>query len=110
MYSIPPYIINKYPQCRVLKLDMPEGISFFPSEIRTNCADLAAEKAACAVGFCHPSAPQASLLFPSKLGSLLEDGTLSYKPCFGCIFSPQSTFLQLTQSCKARLVCTGLLR
>lgn len=44
MYSIPVYIINKYPQCRVLKLYVPEGISLFPSEIRTNCADLAAEK------------------------------------------------------------------
>lgn len=87
MYSILPYIINKYPQCRVLKLDVPEGIFLFPSEIRTSCDGLAAEKAACAVGFCHPSTPQASLLFPSKLGSLLEDAALSYKPCFGCIFS-----------------------
>lgn len=87
MYSILPYLINKYPQCRVLRLDVPEGISLFPSEIRTNRDGLAAEKAAWAVSFCHPSTPKASLLFPSKLGSLLEGAALSHKPCFGCIFS-----------------------
>lgn len=72
MYSILLYIINKHPQCRMLKQDVPEGIFLFPCEIRTNSTDLAAEKAVCGVGFSQPLTSQTSLLFPSKLGTLLK--------------------------------------